>query len=151
VKAAAVMVALALAGSEALAQDHVLTCGMEDCSQLGDPFFGLDQATADRMRAVAARFLATTEDQWTELVALSIGQVGCYEGWPAEDMFIDPYYDAAMVKLVRNLGLAPDEAEFLEVALSGVFYNGLDALAAQGRLVSVTEYDDELIPLACAG
>lgn len=148
---AAALLVLAFVPLPVLAQeDHVLTCGLADCSQLGDPYYGLKPEVANRMQAVADRLGGMSETAFVELVALSIGQVGCYAGWPSEDMVLEPYYDAAIVKLVRNLQLAPDEAAFFENEIWEAFHLSMDELAAQGRLVSVTEYDDELIPAACA-
>ena len=66
------------------------------------------------------------------------------------DKDIQDYYDAAMVKLVRNIGLAPDEAAFVEEGLWDVFFDSVYSLSEQGRLVTVTGDEYELIPAACA-
>jgi hypothetical protein len=144
------VLALLLCPAAVVAQDEVLTCGKADCSELGNPFAGLDAATADRMRSVVTRLEATSYEQWIEIVALAIGQVGCFEGWPSVDKDIQDYYDAAMIKLVRNIGLAPDEAAFVEEGLWDVFFDSVYSLGEQGRLVTVTGDEYELIPAACA-
>jgi hypothetical protein len=144
------VLALLLCPVAVVAQDEILTCGLADCNELDNPYAGMDAATEDRMRSVVTRLEATSYEQWIEIVALAIGQVGCFEGWPSVDKDIQDYYDAAMIKLVRNIGLAPDEAAFVEERLWDVFFDSVYSLGEEGRLVTVTGDEYELIPAACA-
>jgi hypothetical protein len=122
-----------------------------DCAAWDDIFEGYDLATSRRFCFTAERLGAVPPERMVEVVARAIGQAGCPEGWPADPFALEAQQARAKGHLVRALGLDADEAAFFYNDVDGLFYDALEALAAQGRLVSVTANPDELLPRACAG
>jgi hypothetical protein len=122
-----------------------------DCATLDDIYEGYDLATSRRLCAAAERIAALPPPQLVEIVAQAIGQAGCPAGWPADPFALEAQQARAKGHLVRALGLAADEAGFFYNDVDALFYDAMEDLAAQGRLVSVTDHDHELIPRACVG
>lgn len=121
------------------------------CSEIDWASGQYDDATMIRLCEVSDRLAAIPSDDWVERVARAIGQAGCPRGWPEDPFALEAHEARAKGHLLGALGLAPDEAAFFARDVEGVFLDAQEVLAEQGRLVSVTDYEDELIPRACAG
>lgn len=146
---------LLAAGPAAAQQDPILTCGLPDCSVLGDPFHGVPQAQKDRIIATALAIDAMDRSALTEMVALAWGQTGCPQpGDLRQDgslIPLDPYYARIVDRLFADLGFRPEDRDIVEPGVYDVFWTAADDLFAQGRLVESEPHDGEWIPRACAG